>query len=134
MSRYRRKSTRTIARESYALALAAPEVVAHRLGRMWVAGNNPSHRDRLELYRMSSEKVAAFYESWNAMFLALCRTNVQIMFSLMSGPWAAARTTSLSRHLATQGQRAMAEVLAAGLAPVRRRAVANVRRLRRSRT
>ena len=65
----RRKSTGfpgvlpAVARHSMGIAMAAPEVVAHRVLRMMLAGKEPSKRDRAEFDLMSSEKVAAFYES-----------------------------------------------------------------------
>ena len=48
-------------------AWAVPQVIAHRLARMAVAGPVPSRRDRTEFLRMGTEKAAAFAESWNAM-------------------------------------------------------------------
>jgi hypothetical protein len=128
-SRHRRRN-RTIVRDSYALMLAAPEVVAHRALRMWLAGETPSQRDRAEFHRMSSEKVAAFHESWNAMFLAMYRANLQLAQSMWC-PWSIASRRTRAR-LSAHGGRAVAAVLGAGLAPISRRAVANVKRLRRA--
>ena len=91
-------------RHATGLALAAPEVVGHRVLRMWLAGASPSRRDRLEFYRMWVEKPAAFYASWNAMMLEAYRAN----FALAWRIWGA------------------------GLAPIHRRAAANARRLRRT--
>jgi hypothetical protein len=108
-----RRSDRKIARDTYRLACAVPEVLLHRTARMWLAGPAPSRRDRAELHRMSAEKVAAFYESWNAMALEMIRANTQLTSSCLWWPWSG--------------------VFAAGLAPIRRRAVANAKRLRRLR-
>lgn len=130
MSSRRRNTRRTLARESLALATAVPEVVARRMLGIALAGSRPTRRDRAELHRMSAEKVAAFYESWHAMFLELFRVNVEIVLSLLGWPWSAAASKSIL--LGTHGRRASARVLAAGLAPVRRRAVANAKRLRRA--
>ena len=44
-----------VARQATDLAVAAPQVVAHRLTRMAMAGANPSARDRREFTRMVSE-------------------------------------------------------------------------------
>ena len=63
------------------LGLAAPEVIAQRLLRMALAGSSPSASDREEFSRMSAEKVSAFYESWNGMFLAAYRANLQWFLS-----------------------------------------------------
>ena len=108
-----RRTHRGIARDAYRLAWAVPEVVFHRTARMWLAGPTPSRRDRAELHRMSAEKIAAFYESWNAMTLEIIRANARLTMSCLWWPWSA--------------------VFAAGLAPIRRRAVANAKRLRRTR-
>jgi hypothetical protein len=68
-----------IVRHSLGLAFAAPEVVAHRFLRSWAAGASPSLRDVREFQLMWLEKYAAFYESWNAMFLAMWRANPGIV-------------------------------------------------------
>jgi len=133
MSSHHRKGERTIARESYALAFAAPEVIARRMMQMWLAGITPSQRDRAELHRMFAEKIAAFCESWNAMLLEMFRASARIALSSMWSPWTAATSNRGPRRLLAQHRRAMAGIVGAGIAPVRRRAVANVRRLRRAR-
>jgi len=127
------RTTRSIARDSFELALAAPEVVAHRMTRIALAGSRPSRRHQAEAYRMSAEKVAAFHESWNAMFLELCRANVQLAVSFMWWPWSAAILRRKPGRLSAHGRRVAAAVLGAGLAPIHRRAVANAKRLRRVR-
>ena len=100
-----RRRLPAIARHSTGLALAVPQVVAHRMMRMWLAGPSPSQRDRAEFHRMWVEKPMAFYESWNAMTLEMWRANMGLAVRVWS----------------------------AGLAPVHRRAAANARRLRRTR-
>lgn len=132
MSSGHRRRSRTIARDSYALLFAVPEVVTHRLVRMWLAGDAPSQRDRTEFYRMSSEKVTTFYESWNAMFLEMCRANLRLAQSSMWWPWSLPTSGKSSARLSAHGRRAAAAMLGAGLAPIRRRAVANAKRLRRT--
>jgi hypothetical protein len=123
MSR-RRHTRHTIARDSYALALAAPEVVLHRLFRLWLAGDSWSNRDRTEFHRMYAEKAAAFYESWNAMMLEMLRANMRFALSSTSRSWS---------FPSAQVDRMVTAVLGAGVAPIRRRAVANAKRLRRAR-
>jgi len=90
---------------------------------MAAAGHQPSARDRMEFALMGNEKMAAFFESWAAMGWAMVRIQQQLwmsMFGLAMSP--------LSRHGA---HRAAMDVLGSGLAPVRRRAVANAKRLAR---
>jgi hypothetical protein len=93
----------------FELGVAAPQVVAHRTARMMLAGGAPSARDRRELQRMGTEKILAFNEAWTAMAL-------QFWFPTSRRPG--------DVYL---------DILGKGIAPVRRRAVANARRLRRSR-
>ena len=69
--------TTRVATQAMELSLAVPEVVARRIMRMALAGSFPSDADRDEFLRMGTEKVSAFYESWNSMFLAGCRANLQ---------------------------------------------------------
>jgi hypothetical protein len=110
------------------LAWATPQVVAHRLGRMAVAGPLMSSRDTEEFTRMWSEKVTAFGDSWTAMTFKGFAANQAVMSSLMRGlwnPWHAASSLKTMSHL----QDATWGVLAAGLHPVHRAAVANARRL-----
>ena len=112
------------------LGLAVPEVVVHRVARMALAGASPSRRDRAEFHRMSTEKVSAFYESWNAMFFAAYRANVDFLSSFLASPMSSA---SWHRTMGAQAQRAALDILASGVAPIHRRAVSNAKRLRRSR-
>jgi hypothetical protein len=97
------------------LALAVPQVVAHRVARMAAAGPWPSARDRREFHLMGSEKVAAFHESWSAMWLQAWRAQMQFAMALLQWwSWPA----RIADH---------------GLKPVHRRAVANAKRLGGSR-
>ncbi len=57
------------------LAFAVPQVVAHRVTRMALAGPTLSERDRKEFQRMGAEKAAAFNASWNAMTRQALHTN-----------------------------------------------------------
>lgn len=118
--------------KSLELALAAPQVMAHRLWRMALAGPMPSARDRAEFQRMGLEKLAAFFESWQAMSWQLWQIQLGMLASLMrlwQPGWPGPQALSGSFL-----QEAVAGVLGAGLAPVHRRASANARRLARSRT
>ena len=123
----RRRSPSTLAAQSAALAVAVPQVVAHRLTRLAMAGPKPSARDRREFHRMGAEKIAAFQESWMAMAAESWRIQMQVAQSLWF-PWLAA-----GRAPAWTSQRAARAILGRGLAPVRRKAVANARRLQNTR-
>lgn len=116
------------------LSFAAPRVVAQRVARMAAAGPVPSARDQQEFLRMGNEKIEAFQQSWLAMWMQAWQLQLQLARSL---------TLSTSQSLA-RGEVAAwvplldsaatgaASMLAAGLAPVHRSAVANSRRLGRS--
>jgi hypothetical protein len=101
---------------------------------MALAGAHPTARDRREFQLMGAEKVAAFYESWYAMYVQVLRIQLEVAASIvrsMSFPLAHGRPLpSMPRmDVARRGL----TVLGKGMAPVRRRAVANARRLGRVR-
>ncbi len=106
------------------LAVAAPQVVAQRVMRMAVAGAQPNARDRREMRLMGDEKLLAFQQSWMAMWVQGWQAQVALAQSVITGqltPWAGG-------HRAAD---AAARVLAAGVAPIHGKAVANARRLAR---
>lgn len=103
------------------LAVAAPQVVAHRLTRMALAGASPSERDRREFTGMVMEKQVAFMQSWMAMWVEGLRWQQAMALSWLTG-------ASVQQHL--QGAtRAATRIASGGLAPVHRKAVANAKRL-----
>ena len=117
------------------LALAVPQVVAHRLLRMAQAGPHLSARDRKEFARMVAEKHSAFGESWNAMALQTLQSQraFAAALGLAAAPVRSTRGRPAANALAAQFQEATLAVLGKGLAPVHRRAVANAKRLARTR-
>lgn len=122
------RSTHRTAVQATELAWAAPQVIAHRLLRMAAAGPRPSARDRREFVRMGAEKMAAFYESWTAMAFEAMRQQQAWWLSAWRAatwPWLLPRGGSL------HDRRAFHLIAARGLAPVHRRALANVKRLNR---
>ena len=108
-----------LARQTAELAFAVPQVVAHRLTRMALAGPHPNARDRREFQGMAQEKVHAFWQSWFAM------------------GWAMVLSVQKSWMAALQGARVplidAQALLAQGMAPVHRKATANAKRLARTR-
>ena len=105
----------------FEIGVAAPQVVARRVARMAVAGPVPSARDRREFTAMVVEKQVAFTQSWLAMGMEMFKLQQRLFWSWMRNPWMA------GRQLPAMGQ----SVVAKGLEPVRRKAVANARRLGR---
>jgi hypothetical protein len=101
----RRRSSRSFAR-AVELSLIAPQVIAMRSLRT---------HDQLEMQRMQTEKMLAFWESMSAMGLSAMSQS----WSLWASPWQAASVAS--------------RILEEGMRPIHRRASANARRLRRRR-
>lgn len=117
----RKRKSRSLAAQTFELGIAAPQVIAHRIARMASAGTSLSARDRTEFHRMGMEKIAAFSEAWAAMATQAFVENQRFALRFMQSFW-------LPR---SELNRAAARTLGKGLAPVRRRAVANAKRLGR---
>jgi hypothetical protein len=128
-TRRSRKST-SVAAKSMELAIAVPQVVAHRVTRMALAGPNLSDRDRKEFHVMIMEKQAAFAQAWGDMAMQAFRANLALTGSMMRlffTPFLLQKPSAAS--VAAQVQSAALSVLSKGLAPVHRIATANARRL-----
>src|SRR5688572_18835406 len=129
----RRTRKKSLATQTFELALAAPMVMAHRMARMAMAGPSPSARDRKEFHLMGTEKLAACNESLVAMASQTMVANQQLALYFMNSfwsPWASPKlsSASVSKRLHKAGE----SILAKGIVPVHRRAVANAKRLGRS--
>ena len=129
----RRRSSLSLSAKTAELAFAVPQVVAHRLLRMAHAGPHLSARDRKEFARMIAEKHSAFGESWNAMAAqaalanqALAASFFRSFLAVAGGKKPSAVATASQLHKAALG------VLGKGLSPVHRKAVANAKRLSRT--
>ena len=132
MTSRRNRRSHALAAKGIGLGFAVPQVLAHRMMRMALAGSSPSLRDRSEFYLMGVEKVAAFYESWTAMSSEMLRANLQYCLLPSRYFWLGLPATKRSsRAAAAHFQRAALAVLGAGVAPIHRRAVANAKRLSR---
>lgn len=132
MALRRKRKSRSLAAQAFELGIAAPQVIAQRLARMASAGQRLSAHDRAEFHRMGAEKIAAVNEAWTAMLTQAFLENQKFALTCMQSLWfpwmrAAPTVNSVSRQL----NRAAAGILGKGMAPVRRRAVANAKRLRR---
>ena len=106
------------------LGLAAPQVIAHRLTRMAMAGPTISARDRKEFSGMVMEKQAAVAQAWMGMFAQGVRLQQQLALSLFTG-------ATPSQHVA-RAKDAASRMASTGLAPFHRKAVANAKRLART--
>ena len=123
-----RRRSRSLAAQSFELGIAAPQVIAHRLARMASAGALPSARDRAEFQRMAAEKVLAANEAWTAMATQAVLENQKAALGLMQAFWFPWMRPAAPQRL----DRIAENILAKGIAPVRRRALANAKRLRRA--
>jgi len=133
MPRRRRSTSQSLAIKAVELSLAAPQVVMHRVTRMARSGPMPSARDRKEMERMVAEKSVAFVESWTAMATQAMIAQQALAASFLRSFAAAAQGKNLSAlQSALQLQRAGLGVVARGLAPVHRKALANAKRLGRT--
>ena len=132
MATRRSPKTPPLARQAAELAVAVPQVIAHRLTRLARAGPAPSARDRKEFRRMGAEKAAAFAESWNAMALQAFEANQTLALSFLRGFGSPARAKSPAPSAARRVGCAVTGIVQKGLAPVHRCAVANAKRLGRT--
>jgi len=130
----RSRLTRQLAAQAHELVTAVPQVVAHRMTRMALAGPKLSERDRKEFALMIAEKNSAFSESWNAMALQAMRSHQALALSLTRSLWTvpSLRKKATASALAVELHNAALGVFGKGLAPVHRKAVANAKRLART--
>jgi hypothetical protein len=124
-----KKSKRTRKASSTAIKLAelgvaAPQVIAHRLTRMALAGPTISARDRKEFTGMVVEKQAAVAQAWTAMFAEGVRLQQQFALSLFMG--------ATPRQHAARAKSAASRIASIGVTPFHRKAVANAKRLART--
>ncbi|MFJ1298961.1 polyhydroxyalkanoate granule-associated phasin [Pseudomonadota bacterium AL_CKDN230030165-1A_HGKHYDSX7] len=129
MASRRRGSAASVSRHTTELALATPQVMAHRLTRLALAGHPWSARDRKEFTLMGMEKVGAFAQAWQAMAWASAVSSQTLALQWWTAcfaPWLGARSAG---QFARQWQQAGLGVLGKGLAPIHAKATANARRL-----
>lgn len=116
----RRSRSASNATKLVQLGLATPQVMAHRMARMSLAGPMLSARDRKEFTGMVVEKQVAFAQAWTGMMTALMWEQQHWLLACMTG-----QVPNLCQ--------ASERVLSKGLAPVHRKAVSNAKRLSRTR-
>jgi hypothetical protein len=130
MSIRRTRRSKSLAVQAVELGVAVPQIIAHRVARMALAGASPSARDRKEFDLMGTEKIAALKEAWNAMALQAMLENQKLALSYMQSlwfPWARPK-----RSASRQMNNAALGILGKGMAPIHRRALANAKRLGRT--
>ena len=130
----RTRKSKSIATKTAELAVAVPQVVAHRVTRMAIAGPTPSARDRKEFERMVAEKKVAFTQAWQAMASEAVLANQALAQSALRTIWTPTNwgKPAVADEFARQLQGATLGVLGKGLAPVHRKAISNAKRLART--
>ncbi len=100
---------------------------------MAMAGPKLSARDRKEFERMVAEKGEAFSESWRAMAVQAAQANQALAASFLKSFWShSLRGKPSANAVAAKLHNAALDVLGKGLAPVHRKAMANAKRLART--
>jgi hypothetical protein len=133
MSARPKRKTKSLTTKAVELAVATPQVVAHRVTRMAVAGATLSERDRKEFNLMVAEKKTAFAEAWQAMATQTVRANQTLAASFLRSMWSPRGWGKESvGKMTAQVQGAALDILDKGMAPVHRKAVANAKRLART--
>ncbi|MFZ6646935.1 polyhydroxyalkanoate granule-associated phasin [Undibacterium sp. TJN25] len=129
MNKSAQRKTNRLIQQSSELMFAVPQVMAHRLTRMALAGHQPGAKDAKEFQLMGAEKVAAFNESWMAMATQAMQSQQQVALGMMSA-WL--NPTRNAYGSVSQLQSAALDIIEKGFSPVHKRAVGNARRLGRN--
>lgn len=127
----RQKKIAQLSSQTLELAQAAPQVINMRLGQFAQAGLTPKPQDMAEFNRMFAEKQQAFFHSWQAICTQAFYAQTKLAntyWQMMMTPWRWSHP-STTATLLNQWQDAVLQTANAGLAPVRRKASANVKRL-----
>jgi hypothetical protein len=129
MATRRARKLQSLTIKSMELALSVPQVFAHRVTRMALAGSHVSDRDRKEFQIMLNEKHAAFAQAWSSMAMHAFHANQAFTASMIPfffTPYSYMRAAATA---AAHVQSAAIGMLGKGLAPIHRKAVSNARRL-----
>jgi hypothetical protein len=121
MATRRTRNAKSLTLRSMELALSVPQVVAHRVTRMTLAGPKLSDRDRKEFQMMVNEKHAAFAQAWCDMLMHAFHANQAFTASMLRfffTPFSYNKPSAASA--AAQFQKAAIGVLGKGLAPIHR--------------
>lgn len=107
-------------RQTMEIAVAAPAVVALRMMRLAAWGVTPSSRHEREILRMGMEKTAAFSQSWWGMWEQTLQWQTQMWMLALWAP-----NTAMQR----MSEPPVIRIVSAGVTPVHRAAMSNVKRL-----
>jgi hypothetical protein len=125
-----KSKAKSLAVKATELALAAPQVVVHRMARMAMSGALPSEHDAKEFQLMIKEKEVAFGLSFEAMAKESALAQRALSATMVGSFWSPTFHGSGSPlGLALQVQAAALGIMNKGLSPVHQKAVANAKRL-----
>ncbi|MDO5506449.1 MAG: hypothetical protein Q4F49_09225 [Pseudoxanthomonas suwonensis] len=128
----RRRPHDLLHRELVALAMSAPQVVASRTLRMWMADDPTSAEQQREWQRMVTEKVDASRDGWFAMQREIAGAQLRWWQDWVAWCWQPWQVPNPLLRLPQQMDDTAGRAMARGLGPARRRVAGNLRRLRRS--
>jgi hypothetical protein len=128
------RKAKSIATKAAELAFAAPQVVAHRVARMAMSGAVPTERDKREFQLMVKEKEVAFAQAFTAMAKQTAVAQQALAASMFRSFWSPSfKGKSSPVAVALQMQAAAMGIVNKGMAPVHQKAVANAKRLAKTR-
>lgn len=81
---------------------------------------------------MGAEKVAAFTQSWSAMTSQAFQAQQKIGLTLLTSLWLPTTVRKTADSAVRQANASALAIIEKGMAPIHRRAVANAKRLTRS--
>jgi hypothetical protein len=118
-----------VAKQAMQVARLAPVVASARLFK---AAANPGTSSMQDMNRMSAEKATVFTASTIGMMFAgaAAMTKSMLVMSSVWSPWGGTVRQRLAR-IQSVASNASADVANAGLAPIRKRVLANSKRLGR---
>jgi hypothetical protein len=118
-----------VAKQAMQVARLAPVVASARLFK---AAANPGKSSMQDMNRMSAEKATVFTASTIGMMFAgaAAMTKSMLVMSSVWSPWGGTVRQRLAR-IQSVASNASADVANAGLAPIRKRVLANSKRLGR---
>ncbi len=122
-------AARRAGQNALTIAAASPQVISLRLAQMAASGLNPSARDQREMHRMGAEKMTAMNESWVAMGAQAMRMQQAVWAAWLDSAMRPTLPHRLAQNSSNAVAHGMAQMAAAGLAPMSRRVASNAKRL-----
>ena len=123
------RAAKSLGNQLVELGTVAPRVVGRRLDRIAQSGPVPSASDQAEMARMSSEKLQASYEAWEAM----SRYSMGLASAYSTSLWSMWMPWALPTRPLPSAPDMMMNIAGAGLRPYLRIAKANDKRLAKAR-